>query len=289
MSVISYRKKKKLFRILCYFLLNSTLLVLLIPFIIMILSSFMSENELYLNLYPNFHLFAKGWNTLRELFSNYIKLLGSSAGLRAFIDSLIVGISTTIVVIISSCLAAYPLSRSKLKGRNTILFIFLFASMVPTMAILIPIYIEFIKIGLYDTYLGIILVLAAFILPFSIWIMKAFFDTIPPSLEDAASIDGCTKVGVLVKIIIPLAGPGIGAVAVYTFIAAWSEFLIPLVISRSNIQVFTVYIGTFISAQNISMTQIITAGVISCIPVVILALIFQKLIVKGLIEGAVKG
>jgi multiple sugar transport system permease protein len=283
-----YIWKRKFYRILSYILLYFMTFIMLIPFIIALLNSFMGEHELYNNHYPNFHFIANEWDTLNELFENYLIVFKSTAGIDAFIDSLWIAIPTTILVTILSSLAAYPLSRIKLKRGGIILFAFLFASMVPTMAILIPIYLQFTKYGLYDSYLGIIIVLTAFILPFSIWIMKAFFDTVPPSLEDAASIDGCTRFGALVKIIMPLALPGIGAVGIYTFIASWSEFLIPLVLSRINVKVFTVYIGTFSNAQNVRLTLILAAGVISCLPVVILALLFQKIIIKGLIEGATK-
>lgn len=290
LSNSSYRIKKRLFRILFYFLLYISMFIILIPFIVMILSSFMSEHEIYLNNYPNFHIFPREWNSLSELFANYRWLLTKSErGIATFINSLQVAIPATVISTVVAVLVAYPLSRPTIKGRNTILFMFLFASMVPTMAILIPIYIQFVKIGLHDTIWAIIIVVTAYILPFSIWVMKAFFDTVPDSLEEAALIDGCTRLKALIKIIIPLALPGIGAVAVYAFICSWAEFLIALVLSRSDAQVFTMYIALFVNAENVEISKVLTAGVVSCIPVVILALVFQKLIIRGLIEGAVKG
>lgn len=290
MAGLLYGKKKILFRTLFYLLLYSTMFIILIPFIIMVLSSFMSEHEIYLNNYPNFHLFAREWNTSSELFANYKWLLTKSErGIATFINSLKIAIPTTIISTVVACLAAYPLSRTRLKGKNTILFLFLFASMVPTMAILIPLYLQFVKIGLYDTIWAVIIVLTAYILPFSIWVMKAFFDTVPDSLEEAALIDGCTRPKALLKIIMPLALPGIGAIAIYAFISSWAEFLIALVLTRTNAQVFTMYIASFVNAENVEISKVLTAGVVSCIPVVILALVFQKLIVRGLIEGAVKG
>lgn len=290
MAGLTYRKKKVLYRILFYFLLYFSIFILLIPFIIMVLSSFMSEHEIYLNNFPNFHIFPNEWNTAGELFANYRWLLTKSErGISTFINSLQVAIPTTIIVTVFACLAAYPLSRTNIKGRNTILFIFLFASMVPTMAILIPLYLQFTKMGLYDSIWAVIIVLTAYILPFSIWVMKAFFDTVPDSLEEAALIDGCTRTKALIKVIIPLALPGIGAVAVFAFISSWAEFLIPLVLTRMDAQVFTMYIGLFVNAENVEVSKVLTAGVVACLPVVIMALLFQKLILKGLIEGAVKG
>jgi multiple sugar transport system permease protein len=290
MAGSSYKRKKIIFRVLFYFLLYSAMFIILMPFMVMVLSSLMSEHEIYLNNYPNFHIFPNEWNTLDELFANYSWLATKSErGIATFVNSLQVAIPTTIISTVVASIAAYPLSRSNLKGKNTILFIFLFATMVPTMAILIPLYLQFTKMGLYDNIWGVVVVLTAYILPFSIWVMKGFFDTVPDSLEEAALIDGCTRWKALIKIIIPLALPGIGAVAVYAFISAWAEFLIPLVLTRMNAQVFTMYIGLFVNAENVERSKVIAAGVVSCIPVVILALGFQKLIVRGLIEGAVKG
>jgi len=290
MRALPRRKKKILFRMLSYVLLCLSMFVILLPFIIMVLNSFMSEHEIYLNHFPNFHIFPREWNTLSDLFANYRWLTTKSErAIETFVNSLQVAIPTTIITTTAACLAAYPLSRTNLKGKNTILFMFLFATMVPTMAILIPLYLQFTKIGLYDTVWAVIIVLSGYILPFSIWVMKSFFDTVPDSLEEAALIDGCTRWKALRKVIIPLALPGIGAVAVYAFISSWAEFLIALVLTRSKAQVFTMYIALFVSSENIEISKLITAGVFSSIPVVILALLFQKLIVRGLMEGAVKG
>lgn len=286
----SYKIKKKLFRVFMYFILCISITLMLFPFIIIVFSSLMSEHELYLNHYPNFHLFPNEWNSFVDLFKNYKSILISSGRMiETFINSLKIAVPTTFLTTGISVFAAYPLSRTTMKGRNTILFLFLFASIVPTMAILIPLYIQFVKVGLYDTFVGLIIVLVAYTLPFTIWIMKAFFDTIPRTLEDAALVDGCTRVKTLLKVIMPLAMPGIGTVAVYTFIVSWSNFLIGLILTRKDALPFTVYIGVFSNMENLELTKILAAGVVSSLPVVILALIFQKLIVKGLVAGAMKG
>lgn len=285
-----YKVKKRLFRVLFYFLLYSAIFIIILPFCVMVMGSLMSERELMLNNYPDFHLFPRDYNSPKELFSNYIFLLTESEGAyRAFLNSLKATIPTTFAVVLISALAAYPLSRARIRGKNTILFTFLFASMVPTMAILIPLYIQFVKIGLYDTIFVVILVLTAFILPFSIWIMKGFFDTIPKHIEDAALVDGCSRYRALIKVVLPLTLPGMGAVAVFAFITSWAEFLLPLILTQSKAQLFTAYIGRFVNTEYSYITTTLAVGVISCIPVIILALFFQKLIVRGLIEGAVKG
>lgn len=285
-----YIIKKRLFRILSYVLLYLTMFLILFPFIIMVSSSFMSEHEIYNNHYPNFHIFPREWNTLDELFDNYKWIATKSErAIHTFINSILIAIITTILTTIVAVLAAYPISRIKIKGKNIILFMFLFASMIPTMAILIPLYLQFIKMGMYDTIWAVIIVLTAYLLPFSIWVMKSFFDTVPDSLEEAALIDGCTRYKAIFKVMVPLALPGIGAVSVFAFISAWAEFLITAVLTRAKAQTFTMYIGFYVNAELVEMSKVITLGVISCIPVIILALLLQKLIVRGLIEGGIKG
>ncbi len=285
-----YKTKDILFKILFYFLLYFSIIVILLPFFIMISSSFMSEHEIYNNNYPNFHIFPKEWTNIKGLFQNYLWFFekGDRAFL-AFINSLKVSIPSTLLSTLIACLAAYPLSRSKLKGKNIILFSFLFVTMVPTMAILIPLYLQFVKLKLYDTIWSVIIVLTAYILPFSIWVMKSFFDTVPDSIEEAALIDGCTRFKAMYKVIIPLALPGIGAIGIYAFISSWSEFLIPLILTKAKSQVFTMYIGLFVNAESIEISKILTMGVLASIPVVIIALAFQKLVIKGLTSGGVKG
>jgi len=287
---ITPKNKNKLFRTLFYFLLYASVLVIMFPILILIFSSLMSEHELYLNHYPNFHLFPSEWNTLSELFDNYRYVITSSKkAIATFINSLKIAIPTTIIATLTACLAAYPLSRSKMKGRNMILLLFLFASMVPTMAILIPLYLQFVNLSLYDTIWGLVIVLTAYTLPFSIWVMKSFYDTIPDALEEAALVDGCTRFKALLRIILPVAMPGVGAVSVYTFIIAWSNFVIGMILTKTNSTPFTVYVGVLSNMENMEVTIILTTGVISSVPVVILALLFQKVIIRGLVEGAVKG
>jgi len=287
---ITPKTKKKLFRVLFYFLLYSSVSVIMFPVIITIFSSLMSEHELYLNNYQNFHLFPNEWNTISELFENYRYVITSSKrAVDTFINSLKIAIPTTIIATVSACLAAYPLSRTNMKGRKMILLLFLFASMVPTMAILIPLYLQFVNLSLYDTIWGLVIVLTAYTLPFSIWVMKSFYDTIPYALEEAALIDGCTRFKALLRVIIPVAMPGIGAVSVYTFIIAWSNFVIGMILTKTKSTPFTVYVGVLCNMENMEITKILATGVISSIPVVILALLFQKLIIRGLVEGAVKG
>ena len=251
----------------------------------MITTSFMSEGEIYSNNYPNFHLLPR-----KVTLENYRSLFTQDPRFyQTFTNSIKVSLPVTLIVTVITSLAAYSLSRFRLKRRNLYMFLFLFTSMVPTMGILIPYYLVTLKMHLYDTYFILIVTYIAYISPFSIWIMKSFFDTVPENLEDAGTIDGCTKMQILRLIILPLSLPGIAAVAVFSFISAWNEFLIALILTEVKAQTFPVWIGTFVGMYEIKFGKLITAGVLSCIPVVVIALIFQKWIIRGLTEGAVKG
>ncbi len=259
--------------------------LLLLPFSTMIINSLMTEREIYSNNYPDFHIFPRNFTLehYKSLFTEDPRFY------RSFFNSLKTALPVTFIVTVIASLAAYSLSRFRLRRRNLLLFVFLFTSMVPTMGILIPYYLGTLKIGLYDRTILLIITYLAYISPFAIWIMKSFFDTIPENLEDAATVDGCTHLQTLRLIILPLSLPGIAAVSVFAFINTWGEFLIALVLSEDKAQTFPVWIGTFVGMYQVEFGKLITAGVLSCLPVVVVALIFQRFVIRGLIEGAVKG
>lgn len=283
--MIDRKSKKKIKEILRYILISIIMLIILSPFFIMLFSSFMGEEEIYNNIYPNFHLIPNS-----PTIGSYIEIFTEHGRFyKTFINNIQIASYTMIIVVIVSSLAAYGISRIQTKRKGTILFLFLFGSMLPPMVILIPLYTQVVRLKLYDTKLAIVLVLSVYLIPFSVWIMKSFFDTIPKSLEEASLIDGCNRFQSLYKVILPLATPGIGAIAVYSFIAGWNEFLVGMILSQVDAQPFTVWIANFVNSEKVEFTKLLAAGVIGCIPVVLLAFIFQKLIVRGLIEGAVKG
>ena len=259
--------------------------LLLIPFFWMFVTSLMREREIYSNNYPNFHILPQ-----HPTFHNYISIFTEAqGGYQSFVNSLAVALPTTAIVVVLAVLAAYALSRLRVKGKNTILFTMLFSSMVPTMGILIPYYLFTIKSGLYDTKLILILTYVAYIMPYSVWVMKGFFDTIPASLEEAAMVDGCTRLQALYKIILPLSLPGLAATGIFAFISSWNEFLIGLVLTETQSVTYPVWISLFVGVYKVAFAQLMAAAVVATIPVIVVALLFQKWILQGLIEGAVKG
>jgi len=227
-------------------------------------------------------------------FERYAKVLfsqGSESEFRkTMMNSFIVASPVTIICISIGSLSAYAFSRLKFPGKDKILFLLLFSYMLPPVAIIIPIYQIFSRYNLLDTKISLILVYSAIITPFVIWIMRTYFDSIPRDLEDAAKIDGCTYLGTLVRIMIPLSAPGIVATLLLAFLMSWEEFFMALIMTSSPAsKTIPISIAEFSGRHSIDFGMMATGGILAAIPPVIIALIFQKYIVGGLLSGAVKG
>ncbi len=201
---------------------------------------------------------------------------------------LITFLSTTICMIIG-IFGAYALARLVFPGHRYYLVILMGSQMMPPLAIAIPGFLILDKVDLLDTYLGLVLVYISFILPFVVWIMRGYFATIPSELEDSARIDGCSRIGALFRVILPLAGPGLVSTSVFCFIAAWNEFFYAFVYTSYKAKTMPVLIAEFSSKFGPDYIKLATAGVVASIPPVVLALIFQRFLIRGLTTGAIKG
>ena len=161
---------------------------------------------------------------------------------------------------------------------------------VPAVAIMIPMFILVQKMKLLDTYLVVILAHTTFTLPFTIWILRGYFQTIPMELEEAAKVDGCGRIQALLKIFLPVSLPGLVAAGIFSFMLSWQEFLFALLFTSTDAtKPVTVMASSFTSDVEVSWTVIATGGVLAVIPPLLLVLIFQKYLISGLIGGAVKG
>lgn len=207
----------------------------------------------------------------------------------ALVNSLLVSSTTTLVCIVAGSAAAYALVRLPVPGKQHFLVGMLGAQMLPIIVIIIPLYLLMQAVQLLDTRQGLILLYSGFMLPTVIWIMHSYFQTIPVELEEAAMIDGCSRVGTLVRIVMPLSGPGIVAVAAFTFLSSWNEFFIALILTASRAKTITVIVTEFATQFGIDYGLMTTGGVIGSIPPLILALLLQRYIVQGLTAGAMKG
>jgi multiple sugar transport system permease protein len=228
-------------------------------------------------------------------FDNFIQVWEEAPLWGYLKSSLIVAGFATILVLVVSLPAAYYTARYRYRGRLLFLLLVLITQMFAPTALVIGIYREFVSIGEIfpaagvNTYVALIIVNAAFTLAFSTWIMVAYFSTIPVELEEAASIDGATRLGVLRRVTLPLALPGIITAAIFTFIAAWNEFVIALTLAQSpNIHPLTVGVTTFIGQYRVEWQFLFASSLIAIVPVVILFIIIEKWLVGGLTAGGVK-
>lgn len=212
--------------------------------------------------------------------------------LSAMINSLVVAGGTTLVCMVAGSMAAYAFARLAIPGRQQLLFGILSAQMLPVIVIIIPLYIVMQALNpvlhMMDTWHGLILLYSGYLLPTVIWIMDSYFQTIPPEMEQAAMIDGCTEVGALIRVVLPLSGPGLVAVAAFTFLSSWNEFLIALIFTASQAKTITVIVTEFSTQFGVDYGLLATGGVIGSILPLILAFLLQRYIVAGLTSGAMK-
>ncbi len=251
------------------------------PYINMFLTSVKSHDELYAT--PTTYL-PRVWQ-----WRNYIDVW-DNAPIASFLkSSLIVSLSATILVLIVSVPAAYFISRYRFKMRGPFLLLVLTTQMFSPTALIIGIFREVDFFKLLDSYLALIILNAGFNLAFAIWLLSGFFSSIPVEIEEAALIDGCTRVQALRRVTLPIALPGLVTAVIFTFVAAWNEFTIALTIMSSvDKKPIPVGITQFIGQYDIAWEFLFTSTIIAIIPVVILFISIEKYLVGGLTAGSVK-
>jgi multiple sugar transport system permease protein len=208
---------------------------------------------------------------------------------RYYLNSLIVCSGAVAISMLLGVPAAYSLARFAFKGKENFAFTLLSFRFAPGLIVIIPLFVIFRRLGLYGTYYGIMLAYQLITLPFSVWLMRGFFEDIPIELEHAARIDGYSWWGVFRKVNLPLVAPGIAATAILSFIFAWNEFLFGYVLSSDITRPVTPSLMGFISYEQVLWGQMAAAAIITLLPSVILAIFIQKYLVRGLTFGAVKG
>ena len=222
-------------------------------------------------------------------FKHYATLWLEEGFMHFFINSMIVTVGTVIVSISIGCLAGYALARYSGPIGFWLLFFALIFRALPRMVFVIPFFHISRLTGLYDTHLILILVLVSMNQPFTIWMLRSFFMSIPKDLEEAAMVDGCGRLKAFLKVIVPVMWPGVISTALFTFLLAYNEFLMPLILTAVDAATMPVAISQF-GAEDIRYWSITAAGAISItLPIVLVILFFQRSIVSGLVQGAVKG
>jgi multiple sugar transport system permease protein len=244
------------------------------------------------SLKPEGMIFALPPQWIPSVFSleHYRAVLSDPRMLRYFFNSFVTATFSTLFALIVGTLGAYGFSRYKFPGSGTLMVSILLTRMLPRVALIVPFFITLQKIGLYNTRPGLILVFLIITMPLSIWLLKGFFDVVPFEIEEAAIVDGCSVFGVLTRIVIPITLSGIAAVGMYVFITAWNEFLFALTMTK-GMQLRTISVGLafFIDEFGIRWGSLMAASIMMSIPAMIVFTIFQKSLIKGLSEGAVKG
>ncbi len=205
-------------------------------------------------------------------------------------NSLIVSLGTTLMGLALAVPAAYAFSRFRFSGREGSMFAFLLVQMFPGIIILVPYFMVMKSLGLLNTSIGLILAYSVTALPLCVWMLKGFFDTVPRELEEAALLDGCNQFQVFWKVILPLSLPAVAVTALFSFLAAWNEYLLALTFNTSN-DMYTLPVGlaSLISSTGQAWGDFAAASLLVSIPVVILFIVFQKFLIQGLSAGSVKG
>lgn len=265
-----------------YILLTLLLAVLLFPTYVMFITSLKPFEEVFT------------WPPLLILediqWENYLSVwYGNYNFSRSFFNSIVVAGSTAVLCILLASPAAYALSRYRFFGRTTTLFAVLAVQMFSPVILIIPLYKTMLNLGLLDTYIAMIIGDTAFALPMSIWLLTGYFENIPKELEEAAWIDGCSRAGGLVRVVLPIAAPGIVTAGIYAFILAWNDLIFALTfVTEESMRPITLALTDFVGWNVVYWHEMMAASVISVLPVALLFSFVQKYLVRGLTAGAVK-
>lgn len=250
----------------------------LFPLVWMVIITFKSDLQMFTTTF-----------IFKPTLENYSAVLLGTDYFKTFIDNLIVSTGAVIISVLVGVPAAYALARFNFKGKEDLAFTILSFKFAPEILIILPLFMIYQKTGLYDTHIGLIWVYQLITMPLLIWVVRGYFEDISVEIEQAAQLDGYPWYHVFLKILLPLIKPGLVAAGLLAFIFAWNSFTFSLLLSGFNIQTVTVSSLRYIASDTVHYGQMAVAATIAALPEVILALIIQKHLVRGLSFGAVKG
>ena len=221
--------------------------------------------------------------------SNYTSEFAGGLG-HGLLNSLIVALSTVVLTLIAGSLAAYPLARMRFRFSNVVLFVVIAPMMIPGLVNLVPTYLILAKLGLLDSYPGLILVYWTGSLPASVWILRGFFRTVPHELEEASVVDGCSRLQTLVLVILPVSRPALLTVALLSFLNAWNDFIIASIVTTSaEMRTAQLFLYANIGDVEVNWGGLMASALVVSLPVLLLFFLLQRNFISGLTAGAVKG
>ena len=257
------------------------LLVWTVPILLAVITSLKDEKEVL--AFPPTLVF-------QATLKNYVAVLtGPTSIVPNLTSSLIIAISTTILSIILAVPAAYAIARLRLPGRRPVGFYVLATQLVPPIGLIIPYFLILNRIGWMDSYKGMVLIYITFSLPFAIWLLVSYFEDIPREMEEAATLDRASRWQAFWHVILPQARGAIAVTVIFVFLNSWNEFLFAVVLGGATVKPVTVAMYNYINTEQTQWAQLSAAALLAMLPVILLGVIAQKHIVKGLTAGAVKG
>lgn len=281
--------RKLLAPLLTYLAAAAVAVWILAPFAWLLISS----------LSPNVDLLSRPlhWIPRHLDFSRYVTIFTSSDPVssgytfrRALVNSSVVAFLSTLLSMAVGILAAYAFARLRFRGKGSLRLLFLATYMLPPIALVVAMYFILGQLHLRDTVWGLALVYSSFITPYVIWLMSGYFEAIPAEIEEASLVDGCTRLGSLVRVLLPLAVPGLVTTAIFSVLLAWDEFLYALIMTSSvAAKTLPVAIAEFSGQYMVDYGMMTAGGVLAAIPPVLISFLLQRYIISGLLTGAVKG
>jgi multiple sugar transport system permease protein len=272
--------KKAGMSLLVMILTGLFVLAFIFPYIYLIMSS----------LKPSSEVISSTPTLLPSVFTleNYFTMFDVLSIGTYFGNSFIAAIASTVISVFLGSLAAYGLSRYSSKLGNMFLLLTLGVRMVPLISVAVPMYGIINRLGIYDTHLALILVYTSINIPFVIWMMIGFFDGMPKELDESARVDGCGKLGAFMRIILPISLPGLATTSIFSYMLAWNDFLMALMMTSTQAKTMPVGLSEFLGAYNLDLGPMTAAAVLFSLPVLIFSFMIQRYIVSGMTMGAVK-
>lgn len=252
----------------------------LFPYVFLALSSFKPAQEV-ITIPPTFFPKTFSIENYQEMY-NYINVE------KSLLNSFVSAFGSTAIAVLLGAMSAFALVRANSKLSAILLAMVFFLKMIPLSAIAVPIYQIITSVGLYDTRIALVIVLAATNMPFVIWIMIGFFQSVPVSLDEAACVDGASSLTTFFRVILPVSVPGIATAGILTLFLSWNDFLLSLMLTSTNAKTFTVSLSEFLLGYQLNLGPMTAASFLFSFPIIILAIFAQKYIIQGLTAGALK-